>query len=337
MGVPSPVAVAGAGSWGTALAVQLARNGQPTRLWGHQAEHCARLTRERCNRRYLPGVSFPDGLQIVDAIEVALSGCDDLLLAVPLRGLRAVLHTVARCGRPRLRVVWACKGIEAGTRRLVHEIVAEELGEALPSAVLSGPTFAAEVAAGQPTAALIASADADLARDFVARLHGGALRVYSGTDVIGVEVAGAVKNVLAIAAGVADGLGLGANTRAAVVTRGLAEMTRLGVALGGRGETFTGLAGLGDLVLSCTDDQSRNRRLGLALARGRTLEQALAVIGQAVEGVGTARELGSLAGQLGVEMPIAAQVARVLSGACQPREAVEALLAREPTREVRVR
>jgi len=155
--------------------------------------------------------------------------------------------------------------------------------------------------------------------------------------VIGVEVAGAVKNVLAIAAGVADGLGLGANTRAAVGTRGLAERTGLGVALGGRGETFTGLAGLGDLVLSCTDDQSRNRRLGLALARGRTLEQALAVIGQAVEGVGTARELGSLAGQLGVEMPIAAQVARVLSGACQPREAVEALLAREPTREVRVR
>lgn len=329
----TPILVLGAGSWGTALAILLARNGRSVLLWGHRAEHVARLGAERCNQRYLPGAVFPDGLRVTADLEGALTAVRDVVVAVPLKALREVLVRVAARRPADLRLLWSCKGIEPGRQRLVHEVVEEVLGTDSEYGVLSGPTFAAETVAGHPTAAVIASASAELARDFVGGFHGGAFRVYTAGDVIGVEVAGAVKNVIAIAAGIADGLGLGANTRAAVVTRGLSEITRLGLALGGRAPTFMGLAGLGDLVLSCTDDQSRNRRLGLALGRGRSPEAATAVIGQAVEGAGTAAEVDVLAVRTGVELPICAQVAALLRGDTTAEKAVHALLAREPTRE----
>ncbi len=324
------VLVAGAGSWGTALAILLARNGQSVRLWAHRAEHAAALARDRCNRRYLPGVDLPAQVTPTADLAVALRDCRDLVLAVPLRGVRSLLADVARAAPRNPRIVAACKGFEAGTQRLVHEVVADCLGPGIDFGVLSGPTFAAEVVAGRPAAAVVASGTPALTADFVARLHGGTFRLYTREDVVGVEVAGATKNVVAIAAGVLDGLGLGANARAALVTRGLAEMMRLGLALGGVPETFMGLAGLGDLVLTCTDDQSRNRRLGLALGHGRSVAQALATIGQAVEGAATAQEVEALARRLGVEMPICSQVAALLRGEVTPPAAVGALLAREP-------
>ncbi|MGQ0658828.1 MAG: NAD(P)H-dependent glycerol-3-phosphate dehydrogenase [Chromatiales bacterium] len=325
--------VAGAGSWGTALAVVFSRNGHPTYLWGHDPVHLARLARERRNERYLPGVDFPAAMRVEDDLETALRHTRDVVLAVPCRALREVGHQIAVYARAHVRVGWACKGIDVDTLQLPHQIVADLFGEECPAAVISGPTFAGEVAAGLPTAIVVASHDQELSRTLVARLHSGTLRAYCGDDVIGVEVAGAVKNVLAIAAGISDGLGYGANSRAALITRGLAEITRLGLALGARRETFMGLAGLGDLVLTCTQDQSRNRRLGLALAHGTPLEQAVAVIGQVVEGVRTAEAVDRLARKTQIEMPICRQVARVLRAECSHREAVQALLAREPRRE----
>jgi glycerol-3-phosphate dehydrogenase (NAD(P)+) len=329
---PRPILIAGAGSWGTALAILMARNGQTAYLWGHRSEHVARLQRERQNKRYLAGVEFPEYIYPIDDLRSELSQVDDMIIAVPVKGLRSVLEVLG-CN-PVHRICWACKGVEAGTRSLVHEVVAEVCGPGIPMAVISGPTFAREVAIGRPAAVTIAANDAGFAEDLVARLHSGAFRAYTTDDIVGVEVAGSVKNVLAIAAGVSDGLGFGANTRAALITRGLVEMTRFGVALGGRRETFTGLAGLGDLVLTCTDNQSRNRRLGLALAEGRSLEEAVTAIGQVVEGVRTAREIDSLAREHGIEMPITEQVSRLVNGECVPHEAVQALLAREPKQEI---
>ncbi len=330
-----PILVAGAGSWGTALAILLSRNHQPTYLWGHWPEHITSLKRERQNRRYLPGVRFPEDLGLLDDLGEALKHTSDILIVVPCRALRGVIEQLARTpGAKPLRIAWACKGLESGTHKLIHEVIEEVLGGGHPLAAISGPNFAREVVMGLPAAVTVASPDTNFAQDLAARLHGGAFRAYTSDDLIGVEVGGAIKNVLAIAAGVADGLEFGANTRAALITRGLAEMIRLGVALGGRQETFMGLAGLGDLVLTCTDDQSRNRRLGLMLARGQTVEQAISSIGQVVEGLSTAYEVDSLARQHGVEMPITEQVVRLLKGECRPREAVQALLAREPKREL---
>lgn len=318
----------GAGSWGTALAVLLARNNAPAVLWGHNAQHLAELAKARRNERLLPGVAFPGSLQVSADLAHALSAADDCLVAVPSHAFRETLTRLAPHLKPHMRVAWATKGLEPESGKLLHEVAQELLG-ARATAVISGPTFAREVAAGSPTALTVASATPQFAADLAARLHNDTLRAYTSDDVIGVELGGAIKNVLAIAAGIADGLGYGANTRAALITRGLAEMMRLGVALGGKRETFMGLAGLGDLVLTCTDDQSRNRRLGLALARGTALADALRDIGQIVEGVPTAREVMRLAKAHSIEMPISEQVYCVLHEGKSPRNAVQSLLQRE--------
>lgn len=325
-----PVAVLGAGSWGTALAILLARNGRPVRLWGRDATFMATLRAEQRNPRYLPDNPFPPGLQVESDLDRALAGCADILLVVPSHAFRGLLEQL----RPRLsagtRLAWATKGLEPGTGQLLHTVVSEVIGTDRPTAVISGPTFAHEVAAGLPTAVTVASADPTFATELAALLHGETFRAYSSADVIGVELGGAVKNVLAIAAGISDGLGFGANSRAALITRGLAELMRLGEAMGGHRETFMGLAGVGDLVLTCTDDQSRNRRLGLYLGRGMALQAALEKIQQVVEGVGTAHETLQVASRHGVEMPITEQVHRVLHEGLAPRDAVQALLHREP-------
>lgn len=323
------IAVIGAGSWGTALAMQLARNGVPTRLWGRDPEQMSQMATARCNPRYLPDIHFPSGLALTSDLSRTIADSDHLLLAVPSHAFRNTLRQIAPQLKPNCHIAWATKGLEPGTRRLLHQIIAEELGPQQGCAVISGPTFAKEVAKGLPTAVTVASDNEAIAAYFAACLHGGAFRAYTGNDVIGVELGGACKNVLAIAAGIADGLGFGANTRAALITRGLAELMRLGVHLGGQAETFMGLAGLGDLVLTCTDDQSRNRRVGLALGQGHSLEHAVASIGQAVEGVKSAPEVFGLAKELGVEMPITEQVYRVLYKDVHAQEAVEALLNRE--------
>ena len=323
------IAVIGAGSWGTALAMQLARNGIPTLLWGRDPEQMALMATERCNARYLPDIPFPDGLSLTADLLKAIAGSDHLLLAVPSHAFRDTLQQIAPHLKAGCRIAWATKGLEPGSRRLLHQIIAEELGPEQACAVISGPTFAKEVAKGLPTAVTVASTDEETAAYFAACLHGGTFRAYTAGDVVGVELGGACKNVLAIAAGIADGLGFGANTRAALITRGLAELMRLGVHLGGNAETFMGLAGLGDLVLTCTDDQSRNRRVGLALGKGSSLEDAIASIGQAVEGVKSAPEVNQLARECGVEMPITEQVCRVLYEGVPAQQAVEALLHRE--------
>ncbi|ROR34213.1 glycerol 3-phosphate dehydrogenase (NAD(P)+) [Inmirania thermothiophila] len=312
--------------------MHLARGGHRVRLWGRDPVHLGRLARERANARYLPGVALPEGLEPVAALEAALAGGAEVLVAVPSAGFAPLLEALRPLWEAGRALAWATKGFEHGGERLLHEVVAERLGAAVPVAVVSGPSFAAEVAAGLPTAVTVAG-HPEAARAWARRLHHGAFRAYLSDDLVGVEVGGAVKNVMAIAAGVSDGLGFGANARAALVTRGLAEVTRLGLALGGRRETFMGLAGLGDLVLTCTDDQSRNRRLGLALARGAALAEALAGIGQAVEGVATAAAVRRLGARLGVEMPICEQVDRLLKGRCSAQEAVQALLARSQKEE----
>lgn len=327
--IAAEVAVLGVGSWGTALALLLARNGHAVRLWGHDPGEVAPLRRERENRRYLPGIPFPNSLSVGADLTEALAGVELTLAAVPSQAYGETLIRLRSCLPATAGFAWATKGLEHGSGRFLHEVTAEVLGEAWPAAVISGPSFAREVALGLPTAVTVAAPDADHARRVATLLHGSNLRAYTSTDVIGVELGGAIKNVLAIAAGIADGLGFGANARAALITRGLAEMVRLGLAVGGRRETFMGLAGIGDLVLTCTDDQSRNRRFGLAIGRGETAEAACAAIGQVVEGAATAREAARLARRYQVEMPITEQVDLVLRRGRDPRRAVEILLARD--------
>jgi len=282
---------------------------------------------ERRNARYLPEAPFPDGLDVTPDLRAAVDGADVVLIAVPSHAFRATLEAVRAAG-PAPRVAWATKGFELDTGLLPHKVAAEVLGADRPTAVLSGPTFAREVAAGLPTALTIASEHDDYAQDLSRALTTDNLRPYTSSDIVGVEVGGATKNVFAIGAGLCDGLGFGANTRIALVTRALAEMTRLGVALGARRETFMGLAGIGDLVLTCTDDQSRNRRFGLALARGLSAEQALAEIGQVVEGYYAARSTRRVAERVGVEMPIVEQIHAVLYRGVDPRDAAAALMRR---------
>jgi glycerol-3-phosphate dehydrogenase (NAD(P)+) len=320
--------VIGAGSWGTALAIQCARAGHPTRLWGRDAALMDAMRRARRNERYLPDAPFPQTLDVIADLSPALRGARDVLIAVPSSAFRAVLLEI----RPHLdegtRLSWATKGFERQTGLLPHQVAAEILGDR-PGAVLSGPTFASEVGAGLPTAMTVASRDPEFARELALRLSGPKFRAYLQSDIVGVEVGGAVKNVIAIGAGIADGMGFGANTRVALITRGLAEMTRLGLALGAERTTFMGLAALGDLVLTCTDDQSRNRRLGLALGAGRSLEDAQRAIGQVVEGATAASAVRLVAEREGVDMPICLEVYRIMHEARPVRDALQALMGRE--------
>lgn len=323
-----PVAVLGAGSWGSALAILIARNGREVVLWSNDPEQVVAMCEQRCNRAYIPEVEFPDGLTPSADLAQALQTCNEVIVAVPSEAFRPVVEASRPLLHPQARLAWATKGFDPGSGKLLHQVAAELCGDEFPVAVISGPSFAHEVAAGLPTALTVASDDAQFSQDLASMLHNDTFRAYSSSDVVGVEVGGAVKNVLAIAAGISDGLGFGANARAALITRGLAEITRLGVALGGQMETFTGLAGLGDLVLTCTDDQSRNRRMGLALAKGESAGTTLKAIGQVVEGVQTAREVRQLAGRNSVEMPICEQVYSVLFEQRAPRDAVVALFGR---------
>lgn len=331
-GVPAAArpatAVLGAGSWGTALAVHLARTGHPTVLWGRDAAQMAAFAAARCNTRYLAATPFPASLRVESDLAGAVAGADELLLAVPSHGFRECLEQIAPLMRPGMRLAWATKGFELDTGKLPHQVANEVIGVEVPKAVLSGPTFAREVGLGLPTAMTVASRDDDYALALARGLSGQNFRAYASTDVVGVEVGGATKNVLAIGAGISDGLGFGANTRVALITRGLAEMMRLGVALGAEKDTFMGLAGLGDLVLTCTDDQSRNRRFGLALAAGKSTAEAQREIGQVVEGVLAARAIRDVASKHRVEMPIAEQISRVLYAGLAPRDAVAALMGR---------
>ena len=324
----APVAVLGAGSWGTALGVHLARTGHRTFLWGRDAQQLGELLRARRNERYLPGVDFPPSLSIEPQLERALASAGELLIAVPSHAFRALLETVKPLLRAGTRVAWATKGFELDSGLLPNQVARAVLGQDVRTAVLSGPTFAREVGAGLPTAMTIASRDEPYALEWARALSAANFRAYSSADVTGVEVGGATKNVLAIGAGCSDGLGYGANTRVALITRGLAEMMRLGVALGADKDTFMGLAGLGDLVLTCTDDQSRNRRLGLALARGASAAAAQAEIDQVVEGVLAARAVREAAQRAAVEMPITEQIYRVLYENLSPQVAVQALMQR---------
>jgi glycerol-3-phosphate dehydrogenase (NAD(P)+) len=322
------VTVIGAGSWGTALAVHLARCGHPVTLWGRDGAALDEMAARRTNARDLPGVAFPATLTVEPDLARALALTGDLLVCVPSHAFRATLMAIRSHVTAQTRLAWATKGFEQQTGLLPHGLAREVLGPELPLATLSGPTFAREVGQGLPTALTVAATDAAFATDLAARLSGARFRAYTSSDMVGVEVGGAVKNVLAIGAGISDGLAFGANTRVALITRGLAEMTRLGVALGARATTFVGLSGMGDLVLTCTDDQSRNRRLGLALARGDSVATASHAIGQVVEGVYAAAAVRGVAARLGLEMPICEQVARILAGEATPAEAVEALMAR---------
>lgn len=323
------IAVVGAGAWGTALAISAARHGRAVTLWARDAAQAQALSADRQNRRYLPGIGLPPGLRVASG---DLPPADLYVVASPMAGLRGWLTRLADQQVP---VAWLCKGFEqprAGSAAhglLGHEIAAE-VAPGLACGVLSGPSFAQEVARGQPTAVVAASEHAAVRDALVAAFHGSTLRVYANDDVAGVEVGGAVKNVLAIATGLCDGLGLGLNARAALITRGLAEMTRLGMALGARTDTFMGLSGLGDLVLTATGDLSRNRQVGRLLAEGRTLDQAVESLGHVAEGVYSARTVVQRAAALGVDMPISAAVVALLEGRLQPAQAIAELMGRDP-------
>src|ERR1700688_1838201 len=323
-----PITVIGAGSWGTALAIQLAREGHATQLWGRDGAQLDAMRRARCNERYLPDAAFPGTLRVVNELTEALDAAGDALIAVPSHAFRATLESIKPHLGKDTRVAWATKGFEIESGLLPHQVAHQILGSR-PGAVLSGPTFAKEVGAGLPTAMTVASRDVRFANKLALSLSGPNFLAYTQTDITGVEVGGAVKNVIAIGSGIADGMGFGANTRVALITRGLAEMMRLGVKLGAARETFMGLAGLGDLVLTCTDDQSRNRRLGLALGRGGTLQEAQSGIQQVVEGVLASRAVSAVAAHLSVDMPICREIHRVMHEGKPVRDAVQELMGRE--------
>jgi glycerol-3-phosphate dehydrogenase (NAD(P)+) len=323
-----PMTVIGAGSWGTALAILLAREGHATQLWGRDPEQLEAMRRSRSNLRYLPEAAFPESLHINADLAAALKNARDALIAVPSHAFRATLQRIQPHLAADTRIAWATKGFEIATGMLPHQVVHEVLG-ARPGAVLSGPTFAKEVGAGLPTAMTIASRDEQFAKELAVSLSGPSFRAYTQTDIMGVEVGGAVKNVIAIGSGIADGMGFGANTRVALIARGLAEMMRLGVKLGAVRETFMGLAGLGDLVLTCTDDQSRNRRFGMLLGKGESLAQAQAAIQQVVEGVPAARAVCQVAARHEVDMPICLEIYRLMYENKPVRAAVQALMGRE--------
>jgi glycerol-3-phosphate dehydrogenase (NAD(P)+) len=322
------IAVLGAGSWGTALAIQFARAGHPTRLWSRSEADAADMRAARQNRRYLPEAGFPDLIEVHTDLAASVAAAAAIIIAVPSHALRSLLLQLKPLLARDARLAWATKGFELDSGKLPHQVAYEVLGDKYPVAVLSGPTFAREVGMGLPTAMTIASPDAEFATRLAKSLHASNFRAYTSTDIIGVEVGGAVKNVLAVGAGLCDGLGFGANTRIALITRGLAEVMRLGVTLGAQPETFMGLAGLGDLVLTCTDNQSRNRRFGLALAAGKTAEQALQEIGQVVEGYTAARAVHAVARREKVDMPIVSGIYRILYDNEPARDVVKELMTR---------
>lgn len=332
------VAVLGAGAFGTALAVQFARAGCASRLWARDPAQAALLRTAGSNADYLPGVAFPPEMSVSAALESTLAGADFAVCAVPAQATRDTFKRIAAlpaCPDPEvaLPVVWVSKGLELASGRLLHEVAREEFGPERPVGAISGPNFAAEIGAGLPGATSVAATSVALAERVVAALHGNYFRPYLCTDLVGLEVGGALKNIIAIAAGVVDGMAFGANARAALITRGLAEMARFGVALGADSTTFMGLSGVGDLILTATDNQSRNRRFGLALGEGASVEEALARVGDTVEGVATAQAVVLRAAELGVELPIIEQVSRLVRGETDARMAAQELMARELARE----
>jgi glycerol-3-phosphate dehydrogenase (NAD(P)+) len=329
MGSSARIAVLGAGSWGTALAILLARNGAGVSLWARDAAQAAAMQASRRNVRYLPDAVLPDGLTVGADLPAAVAGCDLVLVVTPSHAFAEVLDGLAPHKPARAGVAWATKGFDPRSGRFLHEVAAARLPAGTPLAVVTGPSFAKEVALGLPTAVTVHSDDAAFAERVAALLHSSHFRAYTGGDVVGAELGGAMKNVLAVATGVADGMQLGLNARAGLITRGLNEMLRLTAALGGQPVTIMGLAGVGDLVLTCTGDLSRNRRLGLALGRGVPLAEAVAQIGQVVESVQTVNQVMTLARRHAVELPISEQVQRVLAEEITPAEGLRILLARE--------
>lgn len=325
------IALLGGGAWGTALAISLAQRHSVT-LWARNEQQIADMRSSGKNQRYLPDIPLPQELKLEHDFNIALSDVHMIVLAVPISALRETLGKIALLPEP-VPVVWLCKGFEAETSLLAHQIVAETLPNTFPRGVLSGPSFAQEVAHGLPTALVLASNDEEFARQAAQGLHNPRLRIYTSTDVAGVEVGGAVKNVLAIAAGISDGMGFGYNTRAALLTRGLSEMTRLGIKLGGRAETLGGLSGVGDLILTCTGDLSRNRKVGLMLAKQHALPFILRELGHVAEGVYSVRAVHRLVQKLGVDMPICEAVYRILYEGVEAASAVEDLLNRIPDAE----
>lgn len=321
------LAILGAGAWGTALAISFASRHDVT-LWSWDPAHAKAMAGARENERFLPGHAFPEQVKVTNDDAATLAAAEIAIIATPLAGLRATAKRIAD-RRPDLPFLWVCKGLESGSGLLPHQVVSE-VSVSAPNGVITGPSFAEEVARGLPTAVTVASSDARFARETAESLRGPRLRLYANDDLVGAEVGGAVKNVLAIATGICDGLGLGLNARAALMTRGLAEITRFGVALGGRRETFMGLTGMGDLILTCTGDLSRNRRVGLALATGRAVEAIQRELGHVAEGVMTAREVARRAEGLGIEMPVTVAVCEVIEGRITSREAVDRLMNRDP-------
>ncbi len=326
---PNKISVYGAGSWGTALALQLARNNLDVLLWDYNPEHIALYDKQRENTHYLPGIPFPQNLKCTDSIKQMTEHAEDQLIVIPSHGFRTLLQQIKPFLAARHNIFWATKGLEVGTGKLLHEVLIEELGDKIPYGLVSGPTFALEVAKGLPSAMTAAASTPELAQRIASAFQGGNYRVYTSNDVLGVELGGAVKNVLAIAAGISDGLGFGANARAAIITRGLAEIIRLAESMGAKNETIMGLSGVGDLVLTCTDNQSRNRRLGLALGEGKTPEAAIQEIGQAVEGAKSSSCIDMLASRANVEMPICHAVYQVIYEKLPPKQAVKDLLSRQ--------
>lgn len=324
----APMAVLGAGSWGTALAILLAQRDQRIQLWGRNSDRIAEMSQQRINARYLPKCPFPESLSVSSNLREAIKDVRDILIVVPSHAFRGLITDLLPLINKNTRLAWATKGLDPSTGKLLHEVVQEIIPWPIPTAVLAGPSFAAEVAQNLPTAISVSSQDTEFSNDLVERFHTRTFRPYINTDIIGVQISGAVKNPLAIAAGISDGLGYGANARCALITRALAEMSRLGIALGGKMETFMGLAGLGDLVLTCTGSQSRNWRFGYALGQGHPIDLAEREVGQVVEGKQNAIIVAKRAQALGIEMPILEQVSKVVQGQMTAAEAVQALLMR---------
>ncbi len=323
------VSIIGAGSYGTALSISLARNGRKVLLWGYDAKEVAQMRQERCNNFYLPNISFPDSLDLTNDMQEAVQACEILLVVVPSKAFREVLERIKPYLTPKHRVAWATKGLEPKTGRLLSEVAQEILGKDMPLVAISGPTFAKELAIGLPTAIAVAGTNEAFTEEFSQLIHSSKnFRVYKNSDLIGLQIGGAVKNVIAIGAGISDGLGFGANARTALITRGLVELQRLGVAMGACEKTFMGMAGLGDLVLTCTDNQSRNRRFGLALGQGKTPEVAIKEIGQVVEGLENTKEVYELSQKYHVDMPICQEIHKVLFAGKSAKEATVSLLAR---------